>query len=288
MPFHRLAWHPTEGRTKVALMIQREFYRLPALAERWACTVDDLLHLGANTRAQICVNIYGPGVIYRHLPGIVSESFAVSPEEKEAMTDEQLREAQTYTADLSSWMARTTKNMPPGVFALARFDLRLLEKPGASPYVLCRGLKFDDGWWRTKFEPPVTITLDHLCILHEEVQRLDREVFGAGARARDAESASALPPPRDEAAGPTAPQQGGRVDSPKPVQRQAAQEQAILAAIQQLGAAPLKLTRPPSGKSGIKARVCGALYGEPLFAGTTVFARAWERLMKRGAIAYAD
>lgn len=120
------------------------------------------------------------------------------------------------------------------------------------------------------------------------VQQPDLAAAAPDARARDAESASALLPPRDEAAGPTAPQQGGRVDSPKPVQRQAAQEQAILAAIQQLGAAPLKLIRPPSGKSGIKARVCRALHGEPLFVGTTVFTRAWERLMKRGAIAYAD
>ena len=35
-----------------------------------------------------------------------------------------------------------------------------------------------------KFEPPVSIVLDHLCMLHQEVVRLDREVFGATSPAK--------------------------------------------------------------------------------------------------------
>lgn len=71
-----------------------------------------------------------------------------------------------------------------------------------------------------------------------------------------------------------------RVDteSEKPVPRFQAQEAAILNAIKDAGYAPEGLPESEAGKSGVKSIVRNKLKGNPLFAGTTVFNKAWERL----------
>jgi len=73
----------------------------------------------------------------------------------------------------------------------------------------------------------------------------------------------------------------------KPVQRSAAQEQAILAEIERLNLDPRALPKPEPGKAGVKATVRASLEGvNPLFLKrSTVFAKAWERLRQRGEIA---
>jgi hypothetical protein len=76
--------------------------------------------------------------------------------------------------------------------------------------------------------------------------------------------------------------------TPKPMQRQRAQELAILEAIRQAGSDPLRLTRNKPGISGIKAEVCDALKSDPLFIGPTVFDKAWDRLSGDGRIAFTD
>lgn len=116
----------------------------------------------------------------------------------EPLTDEERREAGAHDAAFERWKNRTTKDMPHGVFELGHDDLRFLDMPNAFPHELGEALKFDGGWWACEFEPPVTINLDHLCMLHEEVQRLDREVFGAGEQTSDAQGASAPLHPRAE------------------------------------------------------------------------------------------
>ncbi len=40
-------------------MIERDFYRLSVLAEMWRCSTADILHLGIQNRAMVCVNLYG-------------------------------------------------------------------------------------------------------------------------------------------------------------------------------------------------------------------------------------
>jgi hypothetical protein len=71
------------------------------------------------------------------------------------------------------------------------------------------------------------------------------------------------------------------------VPRFTAQEAAIMHAIREAGCDPLKLPRPPKGKSGIKAVVRAALVGKnPLFPKYgTQFKKAWERLSEE-EIAY--
>ena len=151
-------------------MIDRDFYPLPMLAERWACTVHDLLHLGIQDRAQVCVNIYGMGGESSRT-GIETEIPDVAPDDA-PRTDEERREAEAHDAGFERWKNRTTKNMPHGLFELSTGDCRLLEMPGSGGLELHSVLKFDDGWWECEFDPPVSITFRHLCMLHEEVQRL--------------------------------------------------------------------------------------------------------------------
>lgn len=77
-------------------------------------------------------------------------------------------------------------------------------------------------------------------------------------------------------------------DAPaKPVQRSAAQDAAILAAIRSAGHDPLNLPTNKPGRPGVKAAMRDALRSNPLFVGTTVFPKAWDRLRERGELADA-
>ncbi|MBK6470368.1 MAG: hypothetical protein IPF94_06435 [Betaproteobacteria bacterium] len=70
-----------------------------------------------------------------------------------------------------------------------------------------------------------------------------------------------------------------------PVSRHAAQEAAILAELARQGHDPLVLPIAAPGKPGVKALVKKTLSGSTgLFAGATVFDKAWERLRASGAI----
>jgi len=73
----------------------------------------------------------------------------------------------------------------------------------------------------------------------------------------------------------------------KPVQRSAAQDQAILAAIERQHLNVLALPKPRPGKAGVKAATRASLEGvNPLFPkDSTVFDKAWERLRRNGDIA---
>ena len=178
-------------------MIERVFYQLPKLAERWACTVHDLLHLGIQDRAQVCVNIYGMAIGSSRTRMEIEAPEALPDDEP--LTYEELRDAEVHDAAFERWKARTTKDMPHGVFELGHDDLRFLDMPDGFPYELGEALKFDGGWWACEFDPPVSINLDHLCMLHAEVKRLDHEVFGAGVQASDPQGATAPLHPRAEA-----------------------------------------------------------------------------------------
>lgn len=177
-------------------MIERDFYPLTMLAERWACTVHDLLHLGIQDRAQVCVNIYGmaSGVSRTR---IETEAPEAAPDD-EPLTEEERREAEAHDAAFERWKNRTTKDMPHGVFELGSDDCRLLDLPGSSGLELHSALKFDGGWWDCEFDPPVNTRFGHLCMLHAEVQRLDREVFGPEAQASATPPATAPLHPRAE------------------------------------------------------------------------------------------
>jgi hypothetical protein len=66
------------------------------------------------------------------------------------------------------------------------------------------------------------------------------------------------------------------------------QEKIILDEIKHLGHDPKHLPENMPGKRGVKAEVNNALKGNALFAGTTVFEKAWDRLRKEGAIANVE
>jgi len=90
------------------------------------------------------------------------------PEELPVTPEEELDKAQ-----LERWLARTARDMPHGVFEIGPETLRFIEMSDAFPFELYEAFKFDDGWWEVEFDPPVKIELHHLCMLHEEVKRLD-------------------------------------------------------------------------------------------------------------------
>jgi hypothetical protein len=76
------------------------------------------------------------------------------------------------------------------------------------------------------------------------------------------------------------------IETAKPLQRCAAQEAAILAAIRKAGHDPLAMPARDSGKAGVKAGMRAALEGvNTLFPkGSRVFDKAWERLLQQGGI----
>lgn len=71
-----------------------------------------------------------------------------------------------------------------------------------------------------------------------------------------------------------------------PVQRSAAQDNAMLAVIVGLGIDPLALPKINPGKRGLKAAVRDALELHPMLRSTKVFDHAWTRLLKQKAMAY--
>jgi hypothetical protein len=71
-----------------------------------------------------------------------------------------------------------------------------------------------------------------------------------------------------------------------PIQRAAAQNAAILAAIKNKGYQANSLPKHTSGKSGVKALIRAAVATNTLFQGT-VFDKTWERLRSSGEIADA-
>ncbi|WP_293006446.1 hypothetical protein [Nitrosomonas sp.] len=73
---------------------------------------------------------------------------------------------------------------------------------------------------------------------------------------------------------------------PKKQSKLREQEETILAQIEKLGLDPKTLAPNHSGKKGIKSNVRELLKDDELFAGKSVFNKAWERLSESKLIAY--
>ena len=71
-----------------------------------------------------------------------------------------------------------------------------------------------------------------------------------------------------------------RMTDPEPVQRAAAQDAAIISCLRASNHDPLALPKNEAGKPGVKAETRAALGNRGLWAGTTVFDKAWERLRR--------
>lgn len=72
----------------------------------------------------------------------------------------------------------------------------------------------------------------------------------------------------------------------KPKQRSQVQDEEILALLRTRGYDPLALPPYAPGKSGVKAEIKAALGNKGMWAGKTVFSKAWDRLTKNKDIAY--
>ena len=171
-------------------MIERDFYPLSVLCERWGCTAHDLMHLGIQGRIQVCVNIYGMA------SGVRRTRIEVDPPEpvpdNAPLIDEGQQKAQAANAAFERRGEHAgDMDMPHGVYEVECDDLRALDMPGAIPYELHGALKFDCGWWECEFDPPISIAVDHLCMLREEVLRADMQIFGNGNDAVAPQTANA-------------------------------------------------------------------------------------------------
>lgn len=74
----------------------------------------------------------------------------------------------------------------------------------------------------------------------------------------------------------------------KKLSRMQQQEHAVLEIIKELGHNPKCLPVNTPGKAGVKAEVRKRLDGHPLFKGSTIFEKTWERLRSRKELVYAD
>lgn len=152
------------------LMVSRDFYPLKIVSERLGCSMHDILHLGIQGKAQICVNIYGManGSSRERLFNDSDASYQL------ALTDEEKDEALEHDLKHNDWLNRTTQDMPDGIFEIGVDDLRFIDMPGSLFFELYEAMKFfQNSWWFVTFDTPVTINLAHLCLLHEELERLD-------------------------------------------------------------------------------------------------------------------
>ncbi len=77
-------------------------------------------------------------------------------------------------------------------------------------------------------------------------------------------------------------------DGPAPLQRQQAQESAVLAQIKALGHDPQHLPKNQPGKRGVKADVRDALGDNPMLKDGTKFDKCWERLTGFGDLKYEN
>jgi|LauGreDrversion4_1035100.scaffolds.fasta_scaffold157622_2 hypothetical protein len=131
-------------------MFEREFYPLSEVADRLGCAISDLLHLGIQCRAQICVNIYGMA------DGLRKIRMQIDPEEE-----------------------RPFHVMPVGIFMLSSEDIRCIEVPDGLPFELFEAAQFDESasgnksWWAVEFDPPIKVNFGHLVVLMPEVDRLE-------------------------------------------------------------------------------------------------------------------
>lgn len=121
---------------------------------------------------------------------------------------------------------------------------------------------------------------DTYTITHDEFVSL-AELFGLLALAGKAPEQTAAPAPMEAVGALGEPAKDG---PEKPLQRTAAQDAAILNEMEKQGFNPLALPKNPDGRPGVKAAIRTALLKHPLFTGSTVFDKAWERLAARADI----
>lgn len=114
--------------------------------------------------------------------------------------------------------------------------------------------------------------------------RLAEGELAAAKAAMAAEEAEVSNKRGDHPPEPVKPESAGRPNQVPPRQRQTVQEDAILDKLEELGYDPLALPIPQAGKSGAKSKVKQALGKEGVWAGRTVFPKAWDRLRAEGRI----
>lgn len=167
-------------------MLEREFYYLDDLATRWQCSVDDLLHLGLLGELLICANTAGletdTTLVWRYKDGGCTQHVG-------SLFDSVFIDI----AELDRWEARIHRPMPVGMVGVFYRFLRLFEKSKDGEVELSRVLFLISNIWKChRLSPPFRVKHTDLCVLSDEVRRLDAERFAK------APTIPADPPPLSE------------------------------------------------------------------------------------------
>ncbi|MBP6225332.1 MAG: hypothetical protein KA439_09735 [Rhizobacter sp.] len=193
-------------------MIERDFYRLSVLAEMWRCSTADILHLGIQNRAMVCVNLYGERskMTFRHAyphTGVTRSSLDAvanvhaashfNNSDADDGSDVGAPIDDVQAAKTEQFMAAFRERIEAGLFDLRPEQLRRIERPGATPFKLAYSFLHFVHWWRVDFLPAPVIGIENLCMRQAEVDRIERDVLcSTAAEGAESESAVAIQPTR--------------------------------------------------------------------------------------------
>lgn len=159
--------------SSIQFPLPREYTSLADAASRWRVTVDDLLHLGVQDQVQICASTNKAVGANDREPLSVELLLQLEEEDAQAAGD-QCQSHRRPKVPFSEWQSRTTVDMPPGVFAIYPDELRCIARAPDRRWDVREVTKFIDGQWHYVALPAaVTLGIDELCILQEEVERIE-------------------------------------------------------------------------------------------------------------------
>lgn len=160
-------------------MNEQDCYALEDLAQRWGCSVSDLVRRGAAGALQVCADVTEVG------RGSGRASSPAKPEGQDPQPPgwDKLprirREREEGLAEFASNRERTTRATPRAAYVLRRCQLQRMAAPGFVALELEDALEFDgERWLKVEFWPPFEIGKPHLCVLAEEVARYERGLLG--------------------------------------------------------------------------------------------------------------
>lgn len=160
-------------------MNEQGCYALEDLAQRWGCSVHDLVWRGATGDLQICADVAEVG------RGSGRARRPATPEGQDPQPPgwDKLprirREREEGLAEFASNRERTTRATPPAVYVLPRCLLRRMAAPDFVALELEDALEFDgERWLKVEFWPPFEIGRLRLRVLAEEVARYERGLPG--------------------------------------------------------------------------------------------------------------
>ena len=140
----------------------------------------DLIHAGAFSQVQICVNIYGRAA------DIKATQIKNAIDDDHTDIDAKAIDETNDNKIFFDWIDRLKINvMPAGIYEILEDDLRLFEISKTESVELFEAYKSDQfGLWNIKFDPIVNAERSDLVMLATEIERI-RKLGGINITAND-------------------------------------------------------------------------------------------------------